>query len=52
MTLNTAHSDTAADLGLTWNHGFAALGPSFYTELRPPPCPRRIGSAAVPMWRG
>ena len=45
MTLHTAHSDTAADLGLTWNHGFAALGPSFYTELRPTPLP-------APHWVG
>ena len=38
MTL-TAESDTTADIGLTWNHGFAALGPDFFTELRPTPLP-------------
>ncbi|MFY3386362.1 protein adenylyltransferase SelO [Paracidovorax sp. MALMAid1276] len=32
-------SETPADLGLDWNHGFAALGPAFYTELRPTPLP-------------
>ena len=32
-------SDTSADIGLAWNHGFAALGPDFYTELRPTPLP-------------
>ena len=40
-----ADSDTAADLGLAWNHGFAALGPDFYTELRPTPLP-------APHWVG
>ncbi len=27
------------DLGPAWRHGFAALGPSFFTELRPTPLP-------------
>ena len=40
-----ADSDTAADLGLVWNHGFAALGPDFYTKLRPTPLP-------APHWVG
>ena len=40
-----ADSDTAADLGLAWNHGFAALGSDFYTELRPTPLP-------TPHWVG
>ena len=35
-----AESDTAtADIGLAWNHGFAALGSDFFTELRPTPLP-------------
>ena len=29
----------AADLGLRWTHSYAALGPAFYTELRPTPLP-------------
>ena len=37
--------DTPTDLGLTWNHGFAALGPDFYTELHPTPLP-------APHWVG
>jgi uncharacterized protein YdiU (UPF0061 family) len=40
-----ADSDTLADLGLAWNHGFAALGSDFYTELRPTPLP-------APYWVG
>ncbi|MCW8163747.1 YdiU family protein [Verminephrobacter aporrectodeae subsp. tuberculatae] len=35
-----AESDTPADVGLDWSHGFAALGPDFFTELRPAPLPR------------
>lgn len=31
--------DTLADLGLAWHHGFAALGPNFFTQLRPTPLP-------------
>ena len=40
-------SDTTTDLGLTWNHGFAALGPDFYTALRPTPLssPHWVGSS-------
>ena len=32
-------SDSAADLGLAWHHGFAALGPDFFTRLEPTPLP-------------
>lgn len=35
----TAESDTTADIGLAWNHRFAALGSDFFTELRPTPLP-------------
>ena len=38
MTL-TADSDARTDLGLAWDHRFAALGPDFFTELRPTPLP-------------
>jgi uncharacterized protein YdiU (UPF0061 family) len=38
MTL-LADRDMPADLGIAWNHGFAALGPDFSTELRPTPLP-------------
>lgn len=34
-----AETPEAVQLGATWRHGFAALGPSFYTELRPTPLP-------------
>jgi uncharacterized protein YdiU (UPF0061 family) len=34
-----AEAARALDLGPAWRHGFAALGPSFYTELRPTPLP-------------
>ncbi|WP_100410127.1 YdiU family protein [Acidovorax sp. 69] len=44
MTL-TADSDTRTDLGLAWDHRFAALGPDFFTELRPTPLP-------TPHWVG
>ena len=37
--------NTTADLGLAWHHGFAALGPDFFTELRPTPLP-------APHWMG
>ncbi|MFT4243033.1 MAG: YdiU family protein [Acidovorax sp.] len=30
---------STADLGLDWKHGFATLGPDFFTELRPTPLP-------------
>ncbi len=37
----TSSNDTAlaADIGLRWREGFAALGPAFYTRLRPTPLP-------------
>ena len=35
----TAQSEATADIPLAWNHGFAALGPAFFTELRPTPLP-------------
>ena len=38
MSLPSDNTMTA-DLGLAWNHGFAALGPDFYTDLRPTPLP-------------
>ncbi len=31
--------DALTDLGLQWTHGYAQLGPDFYTELRPTPLP-------------
>ncbi|WP_445288389.1 protein adenylyltransferase SelO [Variovorax atrisoli] len=34
-----AEETEAADLGLRWKPGFAALGPAFFTELRPTPLP-------------
>ena len=38
--MNTsADSPACADIGLAWHHGFAALGPAFFTELRPSPLP-------------
>jgi len=44
-----ADSDTTADIGLAWNHGFAALGPDFFTELRPTPlpAPHWVGTSAA-----
>ena len=44
MTL-TADSAPRTDLGLAWRHGFAGLGPDFFTELRPTPLP-------APYWVG
>jgi serine/tyrosine/threonine adenylyltransferase len=36
----TAEAATAPlELGLPWQHSFAALGPAFHTELRPTPLP-------------
>jgi uncharacterized protein YdiU (UPF0061 family) len=32
-------SEAVAGPGLAWHHGFAALGPAFFTELRPTPLP-------------
>ncbi|KQW57385.1 protein adenylyltransferase SelO [Variovorax sp. Root411] len=34
-----AEDTEVADLGLRWKPGFAALGPAFFTELRPTPLP-------------
>lgn len=34
-----AEAPQALELGPAWHHGFAGLGPSFYTELRPTPLP-------------
>ena len=44
-----ADSDTTADIGLAWNHGFATLGPDFFTELRPTPlpAPHWVGTSAA-----
>jgi serine/tyrosine/threonine adenylyltransferase len=39
MDQATAEAAAALDLGPDWRHGFAALGPSFFTELRPTPLP-------------
>ena len=39
MDQATAEAAAALELGPAWRHGFAALGPSFYTELRPTPLP-------------
>ncbi len=44
MTL-TADSDAHTNLGLAWDHRFAALGTDFFTELRPTPLP-------TPHWVG
>lgn len=41
----TAQSEATADIPLAWNPGFAALGPDFFTELRPTPLPS-------PHWMG
>ena len=41
----TAPGDTTADTPLAWTHRFAALGPDFFTELRPTPLP-------APHWVG
>ncbi|WP_298212308.1 protein adenylyltransferase SelO [Acidovorax sp.] len=35
----TADSATRPETGLAWDHRFAALGPDFFTELRPSPLP-------------
>ncbi|KRD55978.1 hypothetical protein ASE52_07175 [Acidovorax sp. Root275] len=45
MNLPAESETPTADLGLAWNHGFAALGPDFFTELRPTPLP-------APHWVG
>ena len=45
----SADSDPPADTGLAWNHGFATLGPDFFTELRPTPLPSPhwVGTSAA-----
>lgn len=45
MNLPAESATPTADIGLAWNHGFAALGPDFFTELRPTPLP-------APHWVG
>ncbi len=39
MNLPAESATRTADIGLVWNHEFAALGPDFFTELRPTPLP-------------
>ena len=39
MNLPAESDPTTGPVGLAWNHGFAALGPDFFTELRPTPLP-------------
>jgi serine/tyrosine/threonine adenylyltransferase len=34
-----AEAGPALELGPAWQHGFAQLGPAFFTELRPTPLP-------------
>ncbi|KQB60699.1 YdiU family protein [Acidovorax sp. SD340] len=45
MNLPAKSVPPPADIGLAWKHGFAALGPDFFTELRPTPLP-------APHWVG
>ena len=45
MNLPAESATPTADIGLAWKHGFAALGPDFFTELRPTPLP-------TPHWVG
>ncbi|WP_431149500.1 protein adenylyltransferase SelO [Acidovorax facilis] len=45
MNLPAESVTPTADIGLAWKHGFAALGPDFFTELRPNPLP-------TPHWVG
>ena len=45
MNLPAESETPTADIGLAWKHGFAALGPDFFTELRPTPLP-------APHWVG
>lgn len=44
MTLHAENNDSV-DIGLLWNHSFAALGSDFSTDLRPTPLP-------APHWIG
>ena len=41
-------SEAASASGLAWRHGFAGLGPAFFTELQPTPLPSPhwVGSSA------
>ncbi|MDP3760381.1 MAG: YdiU family protein [Ramlibacter sp.] len=39
MTETAEAAAAQMDLGLPWQHGFAALGSAFHTELRPTPLP-------------
>jgi uncharacterized protein YdiU (UPF0061 family) len=39
MDQATAPAPAALELGPHWQHGFAGLGPAFYTELQPTPLP-------------
>jgi serine/tyrosine/threonine adenylyltransferase len=39
MNLPAESVTPTADIGLAWKHGFATLGPDFFTELRPTPLP-------------
>lgn len=39
MNLPAESVTPTADIGLAWKHGFAALGPDFFTELHPTPLP-------------
>jgi len=45
MNLPAESVTPSSDIGLAWKHGFAALGPDFFTELRPTPLP-------TPHWVG
>jgi uncharacterized protein YdiU (UPF0061 family) len=45
MNLPAESVTPTADIGLAWKHGFTALGPDFFTELRPTPLP-------APHWVG
>ena len=45
MNLPAKSATPTTDIGLAWKHGFAALGPDFFTELRPTPLP-------APHWVG
>ena len=40
MDQAVAEAPAALELGPAWRHDFAALGPSFFTELRPTPLPQ------------
>ena len=48
MNMPAESAPPTADIGVAWNHGFAALGADFFTELRPTPLPsaRWVGTSA------